>query len=185
MTNHRLDVLDIIERIIAKEGDFVDHPHDKGGPTRYGITEKVARSRGYAGPMSELPKPLAEKIYFFDYYIEPGFDRIALLSPGIAYELTDTGVNMGQGTAARFLQRCLNVFNRMGEIYPDIKIDGSIGDKTIAALCSYLQHRGEEGEIVFIKSLNCLQGARCIHLSEIREKNETFTYGWIRERVNL
>ncbi|HBU3826193.1 TPA: hypothetical protein MCX03_004221, partial [Klebsiella pneumoniae] len=33
----------IIEGILGKEGGYVDHPSDKGGPTRWGITQTTAR----------------------------------------------------------------------------------------------------------------------------------------------
>ncbi|EPA3167239.1 glycosyl hydrolase 108 family protein, partial [Yersinia enterocolitica] len=38
---------DIFEAILGKEGEYVNHPDDKGGPTRWGITQKVARAHGY------------------------------------------------------------------------------------------------------------------------------------------
>jgi lysozyme family protein len=41
---------------------------------------------------------------------------------------------MGVGTASIFLQRSLNVLNRQARDYADIKVDGWIGTKTIAAL---------------------------------------------------
>ena len=34
----------IIEGILGKEGGYVDHPSDKGGPTRWGITQTTARA---------------------------------------------------------------------------------------------------------------------------------------------
>ena len=40
------DVDDLIDKIIILEGGFTDHPADRGGPTRWGITEAVARSHG-------------------------------------------------------------------------------------------------------------------------------------------
>ena len=40
---------DLIDDLIAREGGFVDHPADKGGPTRWGITQAVARRHGYMG----------------------------------------------------------------------------------------------------------------------------------------
>jgi lysozyme family protein len=180
-----VDILQIVNRIIDAEGDYVNHPHDRGGPTRYGITEAVARKHGFAGDMKLLPRSLAVRIYVNDYYTAPQFDRVALLSPRIAFELTDTGVNMGPGAAARMFQRCLNVFNRMGELYPDIVIDGDIGNKTMEAFRCYLKARRIEGEEVLLKSLNCLQGNCYIELCESREKNESFVYGWMRERVSL
>ncbi|HGV4401999.1 TPA: glycosyl hydrolase 108 family protein, partial [Klebsiella pneumoniae] len=41
----------IIEGILGKEGGYVDHPSDKGGPTRWGITQTIARAHGYTGDM--------------------------------------------------------------------------------------------------------------------------------------
>ena len=41
-----MDVDRMIDELIEREGDYVNHPADKGGPTRYGITEGVARAHG-------------------------------------------------------------------------------------------------------------------------------------------
>jgi glycosyl hydrolase family 108 len=46
-----VDVDSLIDGLIDREGGFVDHPADKGGPTCFGITQAVARAHGYAGPM--------------------------------------------------------------------------------------------------------------------------------------
>lgn len=45
----------IIEGILGKEDGYVDHPSDKGGPTRWGITQTTARAHGYTGDMRNLP----------------------------------------------------------------------------------------------------------------------------------
>ena len=42
----------LIEELIEREGGYVNHPRDKGGPTRFGITESVARAHGYSGAMA-------------------------------------------------------------------------------------------------------------------------------------
>jgi lysozyme family protein len=49
----------LIDELIAREGDFVDHPADIGGPTRWGITQAVARRHGYTGEMHALPRHMA------------------------------------------------------------------------------------------------------------------------------
>ena len=54
----RVDAM--IAQVIAREGDYSDHPADRGGATRFGITEAVARADGYAGPMRRLPLGRAE-----------------------------------------------------------------------------------------------------------------------------
>ncbi|ELF8380410.1 hypothetical protein RA893_005144, partial [Escherichia coli] len=118
-----------------------------------------------------------------DYWFGPRFDQVATLSPDIAAELCDTGVNMGPTVASRMLQRWLNVFNQQGRLYPDMDTDGRIGPRTINALRAYLQKRGKDGELVLVKALNCTQGDRYLELAEKREANESFVYGWMKERV--
>ncbi len=38
----------IIEGILGKEGGYVNNPNDKGGPTRWGITQTTARAYAIA-----------------------------------------------------------------------------------------------------------------------------------------
>jgi lysozyme family protein len=98
----------------------------------WGITERVARANGYAGPMNALPREVAKDIYFSQYVRKPGFAAIMPLSERIAEELVDTGVNMGPPVAAMMLQRSLNALNGQGKYYPDIAVDGDVGPGTIA-----------------------------------------------------
>lgn len=173
----------IVAAILEREGGYVDHPSDRGGPTCWGITEAVARANGWTGPMRDLPRALAEDIYRRRYWTAPGFDRIAAVSERIAAELADTGVNMGPSVAAAWLQRWLNGLNRQGRDYPDLAVDGAAGPATVAALRAYLARRGAEGEAVLLRALNCSQGHRYLELAEGRTANEDFLYGWVRERV--
>ena len=59
---HSLDVDALIDGLIEREGGYVSHPADTGGPTCFGITEAVARAHGYAGSMRQLPREEAERI---------------------------------------------------------------------------------------------------------------------------
>lgn len=175
---------DIIDAIVNAEGDYVDHPSDRGGPTRFGITEAVARDNGWLGPMKELPLGIAKSIYHARYIIRPGFHRVAAMDKRLARELIDTGVNMGPTRAAMFLQRCLNVFNQRERRYGDVFVDGKIGNASLEALGSFIAHRGEKGVLVLLKALNCVQGERYIQLAEGNPTQEDFVYGWF-ERVEL
>lgn len=174
---------EIFDEILGKEGGYVNHPDDKGGPTKWGITEKVARAHGYQGDMRDLTRGQALEILEDDYWYGPRFDQVAEASPGIAAEMCDTGVNMGPSVVVKMLHRWLNAFNQGGKFYPDISVDGRIGPRTLSALRAYLQKRGKEGELVMLKSLNCTQGNRYLELAEQREANESFVYGWMKERV--
>lgn len=173
----------VINEIIEIEGGYVDNPHDSGGPTKYGITEKVARANGWTFPIKDLPRSIAFKIYENKYWNSLRLDDIEALSPMIAQEIVDTGVNAGVGRAAEFLQESLNVLNNMQKFYPDIVQDGAVGKATIEALRAYLKKRGFEGEQILYRMLNCLQGAFYVKLAGKREKDETFIYGWFKNRV--
>src|SRR3546814_16453177 len=67
----------LLDRLLAKEGGFVDHPADRGGPTNWGITSAVARGEGFMGDMDALPQSLARSIYRRRYWATPGFPRVA------------------------------------------------------------------------------------------------------------
>lgn len=178
-----MSVTAIIDGLIKREGGYVNNPNDRGGETCWGITVAVARANGYTGPMRSMPQEFARRVYLDQYYTGPRFDRVAALSLVIAEELTDTGVNMGPPVAATFLQRLLNVLNRQQKLYPDLKVDGYLGNVSFAALGAYLKARGKDGEMVLLQALNHLQGARYVELCEKREANEEFIFGWIRERT--
>lgn len=174
----------LIDEIIEREGGYVNHPADRGGPTTYGITGSVARANGFAGPMREMPREVAEAIYRRLYWTRPRLDLIASLSERIAAELFDTGVNMGPAVAITFLQRALTALNRSGSDFPDLVPDGRIGPATQAALQRFLAVRGQgPGETVLLRALEALQGERYLRLAERRPANEAFLYGWLANRI--
>ncbi|QPQ54174.1 glycoside hydrolase family 108 protein [Allosphingosinicella flava] len=178
-----MDPIPLIDEVIAREGGYSHHPADKGGPTRWGVTEAVARSHGYRGDMKAFPREEAVAIYRRLYWLRPGFDRIAIHAPRLAAELFDTGVNMGPPIAAGFLQRALNALNRGASDFPDIPVDRRIGDRTVAALEAFLATRGRAGEDVLLKAVEALQGERYLSLAESRPANEAFLYGWLANRL--
>src|SRR4051812_3389742 len=195
--NEALDVESLVDGLIDREGGFVDHPADKGGPTCFGITQAVARANGYAGPMRLLPRGEAIAIYLRLYWQRPRLDEIAKRSPRLAAELFDTGVNMGPAVAVTFLQRALTALNRNGTDYPDLTPDGRVGPATLSALDAFLAKRGSSppvgggggdpkrtsGETVLLRALEALQGERSLRLAERRPANEAFLYGWLANRI--
>lgn len=116
---------DILDEVIAREGGFVDHPADRGGPTKYGITAAtLAAWRGQAvtaADVKALTEQEARAIYEARYIREPGFDRIP--EPRLRAHLVDIAVHMGPRRAKLLLQRALGVAE-----------DGVIGRQTMAAL---------------------------------------------------
>jgi lysozyme family protein len=118
-----MDVSELIDEVIGREGGYSNHPADKGGATRWGVTEAVARAHGYRGEMRFYPREEAVAVYHRLYWLRPGFDRVAEQAPKLAAELFDTGVNMGPEIATGFLQRALNALNRGASDYADIPVD--------------------------------------------------------------
>ncbi|MCL6728699.1 glycoside hydrolase family 108 protein [Sphingomonas hankyongi] len=180
-----MDIADaMIDAVLDREGGYVNHPADKGGPTCFGITEAVARAHGYRGQMRQLPREEAVAIYRRLYWLRPLFDQIASRSTRVAAELFDTGVNMGPTVAATFLQRALTALNRNGKDYADLVPDGRVGTQTLAALDAFLGARGKaNGETVLLRALEALQGERYLRLAERRPANEAFLYGWLANRM--
>lgn len=175
----------IINGIIEIEGGYSDDPDDSGGETNYGITKKVAVENNYTGDMKLMPVEVAFKIYEDKYWEPLHLSTIEKMSTLVSEELADTGVNMGIDRAAKFLQRSLNVLNNRGTMFDDLIVDGKLGSMSIQALGEYLSSRGSEGEFVLVKMLNSLQGAFYVELSERREKDEKYIYGWFVNRVKI
>jgi lysozyme family protein len=177
------NVLAKIDAIIQREGGYSNNPHDKGGETIYGITVAVARAFGYVGLMREMPRQTAVDIYTERYWLQPHFDLVDEISPLIADELFDTGVNMGQTVGGKFLQRALNVLNKRASLFPDLVVDGVIGKMSIYALRTFLDARGAEGQDVLLEMLNAQQSVRYIEIAEANSTQEDFEFGWQKNRV--
>lgn len=173
----------LIEDVIGREGGYANHPADKGGPTRWGVTEAVARAHGYRGDMRAFSRAEAVEIYGRLYWSKPGLDRIAAIMPNLAAELFDTGVNMGPSTATGFLRRALNALNRSATDFDDLPSSGLVDDVVVTALSHFMAKRGSAGQDVLIKAVEALQGERYIRLTETRPANEAFLFGWIANRI--
>ncbi|MGB7406683.1 MAG: glycosyl hydrolase 108 family protein [Pacificimonas sp.] len=178
------DIIDrLLDDLIEREGGYIAHPDDRGGPTNYGITERTARANGYDGAMRDFPRASALEIYTERYWEGPRFDDVAELFPHVGAELFDTGVNMGPAVATLFLQRALNALNRRGRDWGDIALSRRIDRPTLAALAAFRRRRGPRGEEVLVRALDALQGTRYIELAEGRAANESFVYGWLANRL--
>jgi lysozyme family protein len=178
-----MDADTLIDGVIGREGGYSNHAADRGGATRWGITEAVARAHGYRGEMRAFPRAEAVSLYKRIYWTRPGLDRVNEIAPRIAAELFDTGVNMGPGVAASFLHRALNALNRGGSDYADLAPAVGIDDATVAALSIFLARRAPYGERILMKALEALQGERYLDLAERRPANEAFLYGWLTNRI--
>lgn len=182
---------DHLEAVIGIEGGYVNDPNDAGGATRWGVTENVARAYGYAGDMRHLPRDQAKGILRHLAYVKPGFHLLAEISPKIAFEMFEIETNLPPGKAGRFLQRAMNGCNdpkgtglAKDLLYPDLVVDGKVGEATRTALRKFLKYRGKSGETVLLRLINSQQAVYYIERVEARPKNERFLYGWILHRIS-
>ena len=132
----------ILDEVLRREGGYVDHPRDRGGPTNYGITRATLAAWRKAPVTAEdvqrLTEAEARAIYLRQYVEAPGFDQI--VDPRLRALLVDYGVHSGPRRAIMDLQRAAGV-----------TVDGAIGPQTLAAVAvqgadalrrSVLQARG-------------------------------------------
>lgn len=103
---------EIIDAILRREGAaYTDHAADRGGPTKYGITQAtLAKVRGKPvtpADVQNLTEIEARQIYLDRYVRKPGFDRIA--DPQLRALMVDAGVNQGPERALAWLQRACGV----------------------------------------------------------------------------
>lgn len=74
---------------LGSEGGYVV---DNGGPTRWGITQAVARKWGYTGDMKILPEAVAKEIAEAYYWLPFGCGFFPL---PVAFQVFDTAYNGG------------------------------------------------------------------------------------------
>lgn len=118
-------VRDIITDVMKAEGwdTYTNHPADRGGPTKWGITLK-AWSEWRGRPMTSnevklITEDQAREFYEAAYVRRPKFDQLPL---EIRPVVVDCGVNHGVRIAAKWLQRAVGATQ-----------DGVIGPQTLDA----------------------------------------------------
>jgi lysozyme family protein len=163
---------EFVGKLLRLEGGYVNHPLDKGGPTKYGVILTVWQEHGYDkdedGDIDEEDiKKLSEddarfiaKKIFWDF-----FQADMILNSSVAEFIVDWGYNSGRKTVARIIQRLVNV-----------SADGIFSIKTLAAInCADQQ-----------KLFNTIVTARKAFLDNIikrRPDQIVFHKGWMN-RVN-
>jgi lysozyme family protein len=163
-----------LSAVLKIEGGYVNDPTDRGGETNFGITLATARRHGYVGPMRDMPREVAAEIYCQEYWTGVGLDGVSPVDEGTAEILFDIAVNMGTGTAQRFLQRSLNLMNRNASMFPDLIVDGDVGITTIKALRTLAP-----GDLAILrKIIRSYQAARYLSIIEGDPTQERFTRGW-------
>ena len=119
-----------LTHILRREGGFVDHPADRGGPTNFGITAATLGDWcGLGRPASReevkaLTEREARKIYTQRYLTDTGFAQIP--NAKLRDLLLDCAVHHGPRRAAVWLQEAVGV-----------TADGKVGPRTVEAVTDY------------------------------------------------
>ncbi len=165
-----MDAFKLINEVIKREGGYVNHPADKGGPTNMGITQRtltmyLARETT-VDDVKNLNQQTARDIYYMYYWVNTGVNLLPELIQPIVFDMV---VNMGK-RGVKLLQTALE--NR-GYYYD--AIDGKIGPRTLLAAKSACEDLGNE-------LLKTLVRRRVIYYEGLVKNDDTqrvFLSGWI------
>lgn len=158
-------IYELIDRLIAREGGFVNHPDDRGGPTNMGITMATLQAWRKTGisinDVEDLDIGEARQIYFANYWQRPGLNTLAIGSYPLDM-LFDSCVLHGPTRTVRLLQACLGCH-----------VDGKIGPIT----------RECAGRLDGPRLMALFMAARVEMLGEIltqSPRQSAFAHGWMR-----
>lgn len=144
--------------VFENEGIDSNHPLDRGGKTRYGITSAVAAEHGY--DVSQITPHVAAKIYRADYW---RFDSVN--DRRVAAKIMDVCVNVGLRSGVRLVQKALGV-----------QVDGIFGPDTATAINT----RNSED---VIERISKAVADYYLDIVENRPEQRTFLRGWIRRAI--
>lgn len=178
----------ILQHTLEAEGGYVFDPADPGGETILGVSRRAhPQWSGWELVDQQKPQPIqvtpalwgAARVLYHDEYWVPIQGQALLAQSGrIAQKMFDTAVNMGIGTASRFLRRALRAL-----VDPEIAPTGPVDMSVLGALKQWLTRRGRDGEAVLLALLNAFQAVRYVEIVEGRPASRRFLFGWIRKRV--
>lgn len=126
----------VIDDIIKAEGGYVNHPNDRGGPTKYGITLATYRTwypRATAKDIENMSHEEAKLIYE-RIYVKP-FDFLS----GVVFNfIVNAAVQHGVSRAIKMLQEACGatVDGKMGPITEQKAVSVKI-EQLVAIRCKY------------------------------------------------
>jgi lysozyme family protein len=154
------DFRQAVQKTLINEGGYVNDPNDKGGPTKYGITQADMPGIDIATITQEQAIAYYSAHYWKDLYSQIN-DQL------LAEKLFDMGVLFGVGTAVRLLQ--ISMMDVIGMVS-----DGAFGPNTLAAV-------NQEPNLLPAYRHTLL--AHCVNVVTNSPNDSEFVQGWIR-RIN-
>ena len=133
------DLNDMLTDVLKKEGGYVNNSADRGGPTKYGITQatlsKFLERAVTTDDVKNLDIATARDIYELRYYHQPRIDK---LPDAIQPFVFDCAVNNGPRRAIQFVQQ---VCSESG--VGTLAADGQMGPRTKAVADACYEQMGD------------------------------------------
>jgi lysozyme family protein len=170
---HTPDAVDtMITEIIQREGGYVNHPADKGGPTKYGVTQVTySRHLGRQATIDDvqkMPLDVAREIYRKTYFDGPGLARLPAEVQPVVF---DMAVHSGPKQAIRIVQDAINAAG-----FGPCKVDGIIGSTTCTRAATAQKEVGDLfNDTIVMKRIEFLES-----ILQRRPRQEVFRKGWMR-----
>lgn len=167
------------ERLLLLEGGFSDDPSDRGGRTKYGITEGVWRSSGSTVDISEITESDARSFYFERYWCDGGLGILeaAGVPSRLLSEIFCGVVHCGVSKGIRLLQLGYNEVRESGTLA--LVVDGVVGAKTSRALGDFCGKYSDTLVAVYRVYL----GIHYLTLVGQNPSQRRFIRGWMRRLV--
>ena len=166
------EIKDCLEKILEREGwpKYTDHPDDRGGPTKGGITLGTLRSwRGQIRlgekSLKELKLSEALSIVYNRYATVNGIDR--LQNSPLKYQVIDNSVLSGPFLAVKDLQKSVKV-----------NTDGIIGPMTLSAI-------SKTGYDIVNNQLAVTRSLRLVRFVKKNPNQLVFLVGWLNRCLSF
>lgn len=159
--------------VMENEGGLSDHPADRGGLTKYGITLPMLREvPGWQDADEDalrgLSRMFAKQVYQTLRWGPPKLGNIA--DQESATKVLDMVTNFGPTGGAKLVQIALN------DLGYGLAVDGVIGPVTRGAINS-------EGGVTLVPALCCASGRRYLEIVESNASQKAFLMGWMRRAM--
>lgn len=166
----------IIEHILKKEGGFIDHPDDVGGPTNMGITmPTLSRWLGRKATIDDirnLDRQTTIAIYDRFYVTETPY--IKLDDPWTFMYCVDMGVLHTPKSVAKIVQKAAR---------PLLTVDGLFGPETVR-----ITNKLSSGAVGHSDWRDRLRRERVLHYARRARDDQSqasFVVGWIKRAYDL
>lgn len=169
----------MVDRLIRREGGFVDHEDDAGGCTKYGITrptlEAFRRKDVTCSDVEALSTAEAGEIYQAYWFDHRRFRLRQWPYRRLAEVALDGAVmfSLGRSMSVRWVQESINDFGFGGKL----KVDGWAGEQTLAAMVLCDEFRLVAGLV----ARRCRKHARVV---ERVPGQSVFLEGWVNRATS-